>query len=383
MKKYLYRIIGLGFAVLATLACSQKEEVLQEKPKEETFQLNILAGDPTTRTIIDESGDKYNILWQVGDQLGVYEAFSYPGSSSHDIFPTKTTSSALTAGDLSNGGKSAVFPISLHNNPYAATYGFDYTFVYPAASLSNSGDSYYVTLPAAQTFDVNSFDRNADVLVSEHQQFYGTHPSSVNARFARLGGTARMVIKAPTTTETVRKIVFSTTESVSLAGSYELNPATGELSDGITTNGTNSITLTPAVSTTFSGDVVVWFRLAEITLTDNFTVSVTTDKKTYTKTMYLSKLSRTLEFRNSKLVRFGIDMTDASGVTGVENIRTDVITVEFTEVTSYSYTDPVVVSGMAVLECLQHFGGVIHRVFGLGAERLQAFVFAFHIIVCL
>lgn len=339
MKKYLYRIIGLGFAILATLACSQKEEVLQEKPKEETFQLNILAGDPTTRTIIDESGDKYNILWQVGDQLGVYEAFSYPGSSSHDIFPTKTTSSALTAGDLSNGGKSAVFPISLHNNPYAATYGFDYTFVYPAASLSNSGDSYYVTLPAAQTFDVNSFDRNADVLVSEHQQFYGTHPSSVNARFARLGGTARMVIKAPTTTETVRKIVFSTTESVSLAGSYELNPATGELSDGITTNGTNSITLTPAVSTTFSGDVVVWFRLAEITLTDNFTVSVTTDKKTYTKTMYLSKLSRTLEFRNSKLVRFGIDMTDASGVTGLDNIRTDVINSAFTGVPSYTYED--------------------------------------------
>ena len=323
MKKYLYRIIGLGFAVLAPLACSQKEEVLPENtaPESEAFQMKVSAGDPTTKTVIDEAGENYNILWQAGDKLGAVQKVN-------------GAVSLVESSPLASGGATAQFSFSL-SGPENASY--EHTFVYPSSALTKPAGQYLVSLPASQTFAANSFDPAADVLVSQHTQS-ATRPASVSARFARLGGTARMVIKAPTTTETVRKIVFSTTESVSLAGSYELNSSTGELSDGITEGGTNSITLTPAASTAFTGDVVVWFRLAEITLTDNFTVSVTTDKKTYTKTMYLSKLSRTLEFRNSKLVRFGIDMTDASGVTGLDNIRTDVINAEFTGVTENVFT---------------------------------------------
>ena len=323
MKKYLYRIIGLGFAVLAPLACSQKEEVLPENtaPESEAFQMKVSAGDPTTKTVIDEAGENYNILWQAGDKLGAVQKLN-------------GALSLVESSPLASGGATAQFSFNL-SGPENASY--EHTFVYPSSALTKPAGQYLVSLPASQTFAANSFDPAADVLVSQHTQS-ATRPSSVEARFARLGGTARMVIKAPTTTESIQKIIFSTTEGVSLAGSYELNPANGELSDGITANGTNSITLTPAASTAFSGDVVVWFRLAEITLTDNFTVSVTTDKKTYTKTMYLSKLSRTLEFRNSKLVRFGIDMTDASGVTGLDNIRTDVINSAFTGVTENVFT---------------------------------------------
>lgn len=319
MKKYLYRIIGLGFAVLAPLACSQKEEVLPENtaPESEAFQMKVSAGDPTTKTVIDEAGENYNILWQAGDKLGAVQKLN-------------GALSLIESSPLASGGATAQFSFSI-TGPDNASY--EHTFVYPSSALTKPADAYLASIPASQTFAANSFDPAADVLVSQHAQS-ATRPSSVEARFARLGGTARMVIKAPTTTESIQKIIFSTTEGVSLAGSYELNPANGELSDGITANGTNSITLTPAASTAFSGDVVVWFRLAEITLTDNFTVSVTTDKKTYTKTMYLSKLSRTLEFHNSKLVRFGIDMTDASGVVGLDNIRTDVINAELAGVTS-------------------------------------------------
>ena len=318
MKKYLYRIIGLGFAVLAPLACSQKEEVLPENtaPESEAFQMKVSAGDPTTKTVIDEAGENYNILWQAGDKLGAVQKLN-------------GALSLVESSPLASGGATAQFSFSL-SGPENASY--EHTFVYPSSALTKPAGQYLVSLPASQTFAANSFDPAADVLVSQHTQS-ATRPSSVEARFARLGGTARMVIKAPTTTESIQKIIFSTTEGVSLAGSYELNPSTGELSDGITEGGTNSITLTPASATAFTGNVVVWFRLAEITLTDNFTVSVTTDKKTYTKTMYLSKLSRTLEFHNSKLVRFGIDMTDASGVVGLDNIRTDVINAEFTGVT--------------------------------------------------
>lgn len=323
MKKYLNRFIGLGFAVLATLACSREEVNAPEntRPVSESFHMKVSAGDPTTKTVINEEGGSYNVLWQAGDKLGAVQKLN-------------GALSLIESSPLASGGATAQFSFSI-TGPDNASY--EHTFVYPSSALTKPADAYLASIPASQTFAANSFDPAADVLVSQHTQS-ATRPTSVEARFARLGGTARMVIKAPTTTETVRKIVFSTTESVNLAGSYTLNPATGELSDDVTANGTNAITLTPAASTAFTGEVVVWFRLAEITLTDNFTVSVTTDKKTYTKTMYLSKLSRTLTFQNSKLTKFGIDMTDASGVTGVDNILTDHIDSDFTGVTNYYFT---------------------------------------------
>ena len=320
MKKNLFRIIGLGIAAVAMLAsCSKSEEDINPI-NEDAFQMVVSAGDPSTKTIIDDiGGGKYGVLWQAGDKLAVYEV----GNG--------TVQGRTESTPLASGGATAQFQFAFSGSPSAP---YDYTFVYPAAALSLESTKYLVSLPATQTFVANSFDPAADVLISEHIHSESTRPDNINARFVRLGGTARMTIKAPTTTETIQKIIFSTTD-VNIAGKFELNPATGELSDAMA-EGFKSITLTPASATTFTGEVVVWFRLAEVTLTDNFTVSVTTDKKTYTKTLYLSTLCRQLPFHNSKLTNFGIDLRETGGV---DNIRTDVINSAFTGVGSTSYAN--------------------------------------------
>lgn len=319
MKKNLFRIIGLGIAAVAMLAsCSKSEEDINPI-NEDAFQMVVSTGDPSTKTIIDDiGGGKYGVLWQAGDKLAVYEV----GNG--------TVQGRTESTPLASGGATAQFQFAFSGSPSAP---YDYTFVYPAAALSLESTKYLVSLPATQTFVANSFDPAADVLISEHIHSESTRPDNINARFVRLGGTARMTIKAPTTTETIQKIIFSTTD-VDIAGKFELNPATGELSDAMA-EGFKSITLTPASATKFTGEVVVWFRLAEVTLTNNFTVSVTTDKKTYTKTLYLNTLGRQLPFQNSKLTNFGIDLRETGGV---DNIRTDVINSAFTGVGS-TYAD--------------------------------------------
>ena len=319
MKKNLFRIIGLGIAAVTMLAsCSKSEEDINPI-NEDAFQMVVSTGDPSTKTIIDDiGGGKYGVLWQAGDKLAVYEV----GNG--------TVQGRTESTPLASGGATAQFQFAFSGSPSAP---YDYTFVYPAAALSLESTKYLVSLPATQTFVANSFDPAADVLISEHIHSESTRPDNINARFVRLGGTARMTIKAPTTTETIQKIIFSTTE-VDIAGKFELNPATGELSDAMA-EGFKSITLTPATATAFTGEVVVWFRLAEVTLTNNFTVSVTTDKKTYTKTLYLNTLGRQLPFQNSKLTSFGIDLRETGGV---DNIRTDVINSAFTGVGS-TYAD--------------------------------------------
>lgn len=327
MMKHFTKALWLGAAGLMVLnACSRKEAfdpgtetVVPEVEKAlPAFRMEVSAGDPGTKTVIDDvGGGQYNVLWQAGDALGVYEV-------GNGVVQEKAVSEPLAS-----GGATANFSFSLSGTPSAP---YDYTFVYPASALHFAGGHYLITIPATQTVSAGSFDPAADVLVSELVQS-DSRPLSVEARFARLGGTARMVIKAPETTETIEQILFSTTEG-NIVGSYELNPSTGEVSDGLL-SGSMALTLIPAASTLYSGEIPVWFRLADVTLTQAFTVSVRTNLKTYTKTVNLAAAGRSIQFRNSALTTFNVNMISTAGV---ENSKTDVIDLAFTGVTSNSYT---------------------------------------------
>ena len=311
------RIVWILVAAAALAACSRESEFVPPS-RAELFSMTVTADDTPTKTLVSPDGEGgYNVTWQAGDDMGVYEV-------ANGAVQPKATSSPLAS-----AGSTASFTFALEGTPEGP---YDYTFVSPASALGLVSAHYAVTLPAEQTFAASSFDPAADVLVSETVHT-DVRSASVSARMARLGGTARMSILAPDTEgETVQKIIFSTTEA-NLAGSYQLNPATGEVADEML-EGVKSLTLTPAASTSYDNNAVeVWFRLAEVTLRNSFTVSVVTDKKTYTKTLYLSASGREIQFRNGILTRFTVNMT---GVSGVSN-PTDVIDAAFTGVPNYYY----------------------------------------------
>ena len=291
MKRITYLLIA-GAVLLAS--CSRKEEpiapVQEEKP---VFHMTVLAGEDATKTVVASDGaGGYAISWQSGDRLGVFEV---DGGA---------VQAKATSEPLASGGPNANFAFSLDGDLIGP---FDYTFVYPSSALTFADSKYQVTLPASQTFAADSFDPKADVLISQHITS-NTRPTSVEASFARLGGTARMEILAPTTSEKIRWIQFSTTET-NLAGSYQLNPATGELAEEMLA-GEKTIVLHPATATDYTGNVVVWFRLAAVTLSQDFTVTIQTDTKKYVKEI---TLGGSLQFAQGRLTTFSLDMT---GVTG-------------------------------------------------------------------
>ncbi|MBO5596210.1 MAG: DNA/RNA non-specific endonuclease [Bacteroidales bacterium] len=303
MRKVFQSLLWVGAASFVTLSCSriQEEPALVADPVEQggtaDFYMQVKAGDPATKTVIDDQGESYDILWQAGDALGVFEV-------GNGIVQPKVSSQPLTS-----PAATATFGLSLSGEAEAP---YDYSFVYPASALSKEGEKYLITLPGSQTFPANSFDLRADILLAEHQHFASERPTELNARFARLGATARMVLKAPATEQRIQRITFSTTEAM-LHGAYSLNPATGELSDGFESGGM-SLELVPAQATTFDGQIVVWFRLGAVTLTDNFTVSVRTETMTYTKTVNLASAGRSLEFADGKLTKFNVNLTEVAGV---------------------------------------------------------------------
>ena len=298
MKHVLHFLLWTGVAAMLTLSCSrmQEEAAPSGQPGASGFFMQVNAGDPATKTVVDDNGASYGILWQAGDALGVFEV-------GNGVVQAKAESDPLTG-----SASTATFGLSL---PGAVAAPYDYSFVYPASALSQEGNQYLITLPGEQTFPANSFDIQADVLLSEHQHFATDRPTELSARFARLGATARMVLTAPDTEERIQRITFSTTEA-NLHGAYSLDPATGEVSNAFVSGG-KSLKLTPAQATTYNGDIVVWFRLGAVVLKNNFTVSVRTETTTYTKTVNLASVARTLEFADGKLTKFAVNMSEVAG----------------------------------------------------------------------
>jgi hypothetical protein len=318
MKKIFLRIIEIVSIVVFVASCAKEmstsDVVVKEEQNYDGFIMTVSTPDAGTKTVIEESGEDYLIKWQDGDKIGVYEV-------ADGEVQNKTTSSALDfdSGDpsVSTSG-TATFTLSFGGTPSGP---YDYSFVYPSSALDKSGAKYRIHLNKNQTFAANSFDPNADILLSEHIHSDSERPATVeHLRFARIGATARMVIKAPSTSETIQRITFSTTEG-NLSGYYELTPGDGTVTNDIYF-GEKEVILTPATTTTWSGDnIVVWFRCGAITLSDNFTVTVRTNAKTYTKVIDLAGGPRTLEFAQGKLTKFTVNMTGVSGEanTTIEN----------------------------------------------------------------
>ena len=308
MKKILFSVITFAVGIACLTSCHKEAVVNDETPVKESAIMTVNAESVATKTFVEEvSATEYNLKWSEGDAIACYEV-----STVEEVATVqgKVTSSALAA-----DAASASFTMDFSRN--SGDSNFSYIFVYPAAKYTKNGEIYRVQIPDKQTFSTTSFDKNADVLVSRAITDQTTRPTTVEAEFERIGATALMNIKAPTTTETIRSITFSTTEtSAYLAGYVKVYPLAGTHDTEIYSGGTDgrTITLTPASSTTYTETIPVWFRLGEITLSDNFTVIVTTNKKIYTKTVDLASASRTIEFNNSGLTKFNVNMTSVVGV---------------------------------------------------------------------
>ena len=122
---------------------------------------------------------------------------------------TPTIQGKVTSTALESSCASASFEMDFSGNDGEAN--FSYIFVYPASKYSKNGSIYRALIDKDQTFSDTSFDKNADVLISRAITDQSSRPTSVDAEFERIGATALMNIKAPTTSESIRKITFSTT----------------------------------------------------------------------------------------------------------------------------------------------------------------------------
>lgn len=295
-----------SFTAVATIFSCQKEQNFEKQKNEELTEaskakesaiMTVNAGEIQTKTYLEADGDNYNVFWSEGDQIAAFEV------GDGVIADVKTVSSALAANSAD-----ASFTMDFSGNT-TLNPNYSYIFVYPAAGYSvNSGKTKYrAMIPSEQTFSSTSFDKNADILISEPVTGQASRPTSVHVGFERIGATVLMNLKAPETTETITSIVFSTTQA-NIQGYVEITPASDTYAKTIYSGG-KSITLTPASTTTYAGTIPVWFRCGAIDLNTNFTVEVNTNVCSYKKTVDLAAASKEIKFEDAGMTKFNVDMS--------------------------------------------------------------------------
>ena len=251
MRYFVFAALVMAMATMVGCMKDDFEDINLVGDVTFTTKVNLDTGNGSKQ--LSENGVK---TFAAGEQLAVV----YINTSDHTV---KATSVALTAGDISNEGKSATFTVTL-TDPKAGT---TVKYVYPASMVDNNGN---------ETAIANQ-DGTLESLSSLYDYAYGLGTFDGSA-LPRLTLTNQFAIGQITLKN--------------YAGSSTLNDIKG----ATITDGTNTYTITPA-SDEFSWPIYVAMKpvSSDKTITINATDEGTRDYDTYTKfvtgkTLYAGKM---------------------------------------------------------------------------------------------
>lgn len=201
MKKYIY----LAIAFLAAAACT-REQIIPEEPEIQVengpVYVKLIAGTPETRTELGYDNGVLKPYWSVGDVLGVTKVPEFDGDNVNDPFPSTLGQASLTG----------AFEGKLYaGNKYFAYYPYTYRVGGPngmpeGGFLYMGYDGYgpYVdcvfNVPTIQYPSPNSFDKNADLLISkpfnveENSSENVDIVQEINLEFTRVNAIVKVVL---------------------------------------------------------------------------------------------------------------------------------------------------------------------------------------------
>ena len=309
----------LAASALAMASCAKEEILAPEEESANKITVNITAGSIDTSNITAGSIDTRThydgtdqIKWdQAGETIELLE---------NGIKFATATSDAGTTVDK---GVTANFKAKLSQ----ATGPFDYYAIYPSESYPTSNNSNLAEIKLehknVQNPTATSFDPKADLLVSK-----GVHldaqPTNLSFQFARPIAIMEMTVKGLTDGEKITSVDFSS-ETAILSGRMKYNFTTDKvISYGYTNNEIKTITCNYTDYTAVNAGNKIYFTVfptgTNPALAD-FTVTVTTDKATYTKSV---TPPTALTIKPNELVKFSVSgLTRTASVTDKYDLLTD------------------------------------------------------------
>lgn len=250
--------------------------------------------EEATRTSVDTSGDEPLFSWNEAESFVALEqtdALAVAASVNYKLADGKAHIDAEFA---LNGGKDE----------------YRYAVVYPASGYvaAESINSVTLALPAEQTMAEQSYDPNADLMVSLPVTTDVQPTETQLLRFTRLVAVAKMSISNLNigAGEQIERVEF-TADGKALAGEIVADlddPHAFAVSKGVST-----------VSVAATTSDAVYFNVLPTTLEagDTYSVAVVTDKKVYAKAGSIPE-GKSLVFEAGEVSRFNVNMTDVEAI---------------------------------------------------------------------
>lgn len=328
MKKYLFFALAL---LIAMTACNIIDPVKTEESNAKT--ITVKAGQAGTKTAITEQDGQFSVNWKKGDKIVVIEGLPEVAAYNEAHYPYEyigEPTEHYASFPLSQDMENAIFSLDLKARDYL--HGeIQYVAVYPSDQVIEvSGGDWFsdknrmivtIDFPRLQYPSADSFDPNADVLVSKVVTC-ATRPDQLSFQFARVGTIVKLVLTGlPEGTHITNGDIELGIE----AGYWmEYDPVEHKIiaqdgTDGISFDfGENPLVVGPDRSAT------IWLRCMS-GISDRIRLILygynNGESLDWSRTVNFRALGRTLEFKEGGLTTFSLRM----GKPDVDNPNPDAI----------------------------------------------------------
>lgn len=330
MVRKLYFALA-AFSVMSMAGC-QNEKIEQPEEGKRTHRLVVNAyPDSDTKTSVTAVAGGYQVSWDVGDQITLHECAPEAGEDDYDAIRTYD-SEKLTSDDILDNKAGFVFE-EIENRTasqysYVATYSggyakysdwgsYDYLYEEWASAFDYTGerlDPHMVIemqFNGEQTPGPDTFDPNADLMVSNMIVSPEQLSGEASFRFARLGTIVKMTLTGLNAYagKPLGEIEFSFGESFQLPGMIMYDPVLNKYVPG----GGEGMWVLPSIRFDGSnitikedGTADVWFRILSGEVTDWFRVDICIEEDNLAQFVDLTKHRRTLIFEEGGMTTFSV-----------------------------------------------------------------------------
>jgi len=330
MVRKLYFALA-AFSVMSMAGC-QNEKIEQPEEGKRTHRLVVNAyPDSDTKTSVTAVAGGYQVSWDVEDQIILHECAPEAGEDDYDAIRTYD-SEKLTSDDILDNKAGFVFEEiedrTASQYSYVATYSggyakysdwgsYDYLYEEWASAFDYTGerlDPHMVIemqFNGEQTPGPDTFDPNADLMVSNMIVSSEQLSGEASFRFARLGTIVKMTLTGLNAYagKPLGEIEFSFGESFQLAGMIQYDPILNKYVPGqgemmyivpsIKFDGSN-------ITIKEDGTADVWFRILSGEVTDWFRVDICIEEDNLAQFVDLTKHRRTLIFEEGGMTTFSV-----------------------------------------------------------------------------
>lgn len=276
------------FAATAILLAGCVKEAPTAPETEKTHTLTVEVADNSTKTYTDgekiyweESGEQMNIIYYADDNSS-----SRRQSPTHEDYTLVDNVATFTADFTATDGASTY------------TFGAFYPYAYQSITSSIS-----LTVPQEQTPAATSYDPAADILVTAEPVTVEGLPDKVQFKLSRMVAIVNMTIKGIGAGELIEKVVVSSSAKPAGTVTFAVHES-GTLENAMWYNNYEDITLKMG-GRSATGTDEIWFTTVPTDLSGtDLTVTVTTDKYNYSKTIDLT--GKTLDFKRADIAKFSV-----------------------------------------------------------------------------